>query len=120
MTAVSDQLTVSFVNGETRKIFMSFGLLSRLAAYVGDVSQLSEVHQNFDLQQVLFREVLSVRDEQGTITEEYSIINPNMEMSIESGDVLLEWIGGHLDSFFLKRLHAALKSQKGLMTVTKA
>lgn len=119
MTAqsVPDTLEVSFLDDTPpAKVLMTFGLLSKLAVFVGEIQHLPEMHSDYELQQVLFREVLSVRDNTGTIVKEYKFDQPQMAISVEMAMTLIEWIEGHLTDFFMKRLQATLRLQEKLKT----
>lgn len=107
-------------SGTPIKVFMSFGLLSRLASFVGESTHLPQLFSDIELQNVILSELLSPREEDGTIKTRLDPMSPVIQSSIEEGHRLMTWVSEHLADFFVKRLHATLQMQNRMMTQMKA
>lgn len=106
-------------NGAPRKIFMSFGLLSRLASFVGEDKHLPQLFSDIDLQNVIIGEMLAKRDAEGLIVLKADPMSLEANCTIEEGHRLMEWVSEHLSDFFVKRLHATLKMQERMKATMK-
>lgn len=107
-------------SGQPKKIFMSFGLLSRLAGFVGDDAALPQIFSDIELQNVIVSEILSLRDVDGTIKKRMDPLAEDAMMTIEEGHRLMVWVSEHLTDFFAKRLHATLEMQNRMKSQIRA
>ncbi len=107
------------INGNPHKIFMSFGLLSRLASFVGEDKHLPQLFSDIELQNVIIGEMLSKRDTDGMVVKKADPLSFEASCTIEEGHRLMEWVSEHLADFFVKRLHATLKMQERMKATMK-
>ena len=99
---VSDTIVVT-VDGADRSIFMSYGLLTQLAAVVGSADAVPMVAVNNELRDQFLSTLLVEREKNGTPkTKDFSVLN--VEISVPAAEVLVEWGQAHLLDFFLKAL----------------
>jgi hypothetical protein len=92
--------TLTYLNGDRQEVVMTFGLLNLLSGMVRDVSAVPFIMLDPDLRHQLMIALLSPRDAQGKITDEYNeYLNP---VSLEQAQALLVWVSEHLTDFFLK------------------
>ncbi len=111
MNAQQAHHTISFQNGNEKKIFMSFGLLNQLSAIGGDLTTLPLLQSDPALRDALFALTLSSRNAEGQITKAYNPDAEEFSFSIDQGESLLAWVVAHLQDFFLKRLKCQLELQ---------
>jgi hypothetical protein len=90
------------VNGEDRSIFMSFGLLNDLTSIVGDPGAIASLTLNPDMRNGVLKSALAKRKKSGKIEEEVDI--DDLDVSIKDVEALLDWVSGHVMSFFVRSL----------------
>jgi|GEM_PF-1338766 len=100
------------VNGETRDLFMSFGLLNELCALIPDAHAATQIALNADLRDVALITVLSPRDENGVIPEDKVFNVKTMDIPLDEADKLLDWVSEHILYFFLNALRRVVAAQK--------
>ncbi|RJF78079.1 hypothetical protein D3877_23400 [Azospirillum cavernae] len=88
------------INGKSRDLFMSFGLLNELASLLGDVDRLTELPINHELRTVILKAVLSERTKAGKIVTEADL----SEIDMDPQDVpkILAWVGEWVVDFFIQ------------------
>lgn len=96
-------------------LMMSFGLLNRLSAMVGDLNNLTDIYLVPELQDAILYELLVPRTDQGKPTVPYQMYQFSEGLSPEEGHRLLEWCEAHLTNFFMKRLQAAKALQSRMI-----
>jgi hypothetical protein len=97
---LSDRHTLTYLNGSSHEVVMTFGLLNLLSGLVRDVSSVPFIMMDPELRHQLMIALLSPRDAQGKIGDEYNeYLNP---VSLEEAQALLVWVSEHLTDFFLK------------------
>lgn len=114
-TPLSDHINLQRLGGSELTLFMSFGLLNKLSAMVGDLNNLPDLYLVPELQDTIIYEILVPRDEAGKALQDYKLYQFSDELSTEEGSRLIEWCEAHLTSFFLKRLQAAQHLQQKLI-----
>ena len=102
---MNDKITI-VLNGVSRVVFMSYGLLNRLVRVVSDLPDLSQVMVNPEAQERLLKEILVKRDAEGNPVGPHTL--DELEMSIEDATRLLNWATDHVLTFFVSGL-ATLK-----------
>ena len=96
--------------GEKKSLFMSFGLLNELCRGIGDAQGALQVTANSQLRDFALMVVLSDRDEEGNVVKP---INVNrIEMSIEDGERLLDWVAQHATDFFVRTMERIVTGHK--------
>ncbi|MDD4864777.1 MAG: hypothetical protein PHE38_12300 [Alishewanella agri] len=115
----SPHIEITRLDGSDLTIFMSFGLLNKLSAMVGDLRDLPNIYMVPELQDAMIYEVLVPRTEQGKAIQEYTLYGYSDQLSPEQGEALLKWCEEHITSFFLKRLQAAQALQQRLIQTMK-
>lgn len=105
--ALSETLAVT-VGGESRDLFMSFGLLNELIDIIKDIPELAQVAVNGELRIPVLNSVLAERDATGKIL---TPINP-FTLNISSSDVIAicGWVVAHVLDFFLAALELTLET----------
>lgn len=98
---MSDTIEVS-IDGESREIKMSFGLLNELSRKIGDLDAIPMLAIDPDLRESVLISLLSKRDKKGKITEEFSFFEAGL--TVEDVSNLIDWAGGHVADFFLTSL----------------
>lgn len=99
------------VNEEDRDIFMSFGLLNELTTIVGDPGAAAAITMNPDMRNKILTAALAKRKKSGKIEETVDI--DDLDISINDVEALLDWVSGHVMSFFVRSLRkvAAVNAQ---------
>lgn len=115
----SPNIEVHRLDGSQITLFMSFGLLNKLSAMVGDLRDLPNIYMVPELQDALIYELLVPRTEEGIALKPYKLYQFSDEISPEQGEALLNWCEEHLTSFFMKRLQAAQALQERLIQKMK-
>lgn len=95
---MSESLTVT-VNGEEKKLFMSYGLLNKLAKMVGDANDVSDIYISPDLQAEVLKLALFGKGTPPDLDD--------IDISIGDSDKVINWVGEHTLNFFLRGLEAA-------------
>ena len=90
------------VNGEDREIFMSFGLLNELTTIVGDPGAVAAITMNPEMRNKVLASALAKRKPSGKIEEKVDI--DDVEITIKDVESLLDWVAGHVMSFFVRSL----------------
>ncbi|KVL49962.1 hypothetical protein [Burkholderia territorii] len=104
--------------GEKKSLFMSFGLLNELCRGIGDAQGALQVTANSQLRDFALMVVLSDRDEEGNVVKP---INVNrIEMSIEDGERLLDWVSQHATDFFVRTMERIVMGHKDKESRLKA
>lgn len=113
-----DRLSIT-IDDKVRELFMSAGLLRRLAAYVGGPDGLQNVFTDPSHQILLMVEVLKPRTPNGapaTVAAlapatAYSL--EDFPMSTADGEKMSDWISGHLTYFFINGVLTFKKNLEG-------
>lgn len=111
-TAATPHLVITDLQGKTTTVLMSFGLLNKLSAMLGDLKSLPDIYLVPELQDTILYEILIPRDEFGTPSQPYRLFQFADQLSPDQGQMIIEWVEAHLYDFFLKRLRLA----QGLQT----
>ena len=90
-----------------QKLFMSYGLLSRLTNIVGGADQVPLLAGNVETQEHVILEVFTIRDKK-TITFEPTSLD-ELEVTLDEVSLVLDWVGGHITDFFLKTTLSSIK-----------
>jgi hypothetical protein len=90
------------VNGEDREIFMSFGLLNELTTVVGDPGAIASITLNPEMRNKVLESALAKRKPSGKIEEPVDM--DDLDISIDEAEKLLDWVSGHVMSFFVRSL----------------
>lgn len=85
-----------------RDIKMTYGLLNRLGRIVGGAENVGLVFIDFDIQEVVLVNLLSVYDAKGKVLEKADI--DAVELYPVEVNKLLAWAVEHLTNFFLQSL----------------
>lgn len=90
------------INGDTREIKMSFGLLNNLCRLVGDIDNAAMMTIDPVMRESILVELLSHRDAKGKVKEKIDLDS----LDAAAGDIvdLIDWAGEHVFDFFLKGL----------------
>lgn len=97
---LNDRHTLTFVDGSEKEILMTFGLLNLTSGMVRDISAVPFIMLDAELRHQLMIAILSPRDAQGNISDEYNEYqNP---VTTDEAHALLTWVSEHLTDFFLK------------------
>lgn len=119
----NDRLTVR-VNNEDREIFMSGGLVRRLASITGLLKDYTTLFTNIPVQEQLTIECMRPRKIAGQPVDsslEYTL--DDFEMSTEDMRKLMEWVADHCLHFFLSSATSAtnlvVKNEKPLTNLMK-
>lgn len=109
----SDFITV-YIQGDEgedptpRRIFMSFGMLSRVAAHMGSVDQAPTIATDRDMQESVIKELMTIRDKRGDATSAPTSLE-ECGLSLADAERLLDWASGHVVNFFLRAVEKAQK-----------
>lgn len=97
--ALNRTLTVE-VNGKSRDLFMSFGLLNELATMFGDVDRLTELPTNHELRTEMLKAVLAERTKSGKVTVAADLD----DIDIDPQDIpkILAWAADWVVDFFIR------------------
>lgn len=114
---LSDFIDVTDLEGNTDRVKMTWGMLNLLTSYFTDMGQIEQVNLDSHLQSTLINELVAERDENG------KRINPEknyaLNMSIEEGKRVSDWMLGHLANFFISQLQAQIEASKKLQPVVE-
>lgn len=94
------------VDDTTVEVFMSFGLLNRLTSMVGGSEGVLQLIGDPELQQAVVVEALTIR-KKGEASEVPTLEDINL--TLESIGDLIDWVGGHIQTFLLQRAEKATK-----------
>lgn len=111
---LSDTIVVT-TGGDTREIKMTWGMLTLLASYLTDTGQIENISLDSGLQGTLINELVAERDEDGAKINNRK--NYAMELTMEEGKKVTEWMLEHLSNFFISQLQAQLEATKKLQPV---
>lgn len=101
----SPRVTIT-MDGETRVLFMSYGLLDQLVGIIPDLQRVQDILTDHDMRRRILTETLSTRSPLGDITTAY---NPFVhEVPLMDIHLVLDWVTEHVSDFFLRRLVAAM------------
>ncbi len=106
---LSDTISIT-VDGETRDIFMSFGLLNELTSIIKDPSLVGAVQLNPELRETFLTAILAKRKKSGKIEE--AIDFDDIDISVGDVERVLPWAQEHVLSFFVR-------SFRNIQTVTE-
>ena len=97
-----DRITVE-VAGESRTVFMSYGLLGELSKLVGGVEMIPSLSFDAALGGAALELMLASRDKRGKITntEDASVVP--FDFPVEQAESLINWAGAHLLDFFVRQ-----------------
>lgn len=93
------------IDGTTRELKMSFGLLNELVGLVGNAAYVGAIPIDAELSRAVLRTVLAKRDAAGMIVEEPNL--HEMDLAIPETMALFHWVMGHTLDFFLNALETA-------------
>lgn len=93
------------VDGESREIKMSYGLLDELARVIGDVDSIGGFSLVPEMREAVLNAVLAKRDHKGKIVSPVNFFE--IDLDTETANAILDWVAGHVLDFFLKRLTTA-------------
>lgn len=100
-----------------RQIKMTYGLLQKLASRFNDLGQVENLSLDYNLQNDLINEVLAERDENGQ--REIPLKDYSLELSLDEGKALMDWISGHIIDFFISQLQAQTKAAEKLQPLVE-
>lgn len=91
------------VNGQEKEVFMSAGMIRRLASISNELEDISSIYLDPDVQERCLVHLLVDRDNRGVPTEEPTKLSMMaFEMEPDDADKLAQWVGDHLMAFFIK------------------
>lgn len=90
------------VNGEDREVFMSFGLLNELTTIVGDPGAIASLTLNPEMRNKVLAAALAKRKKSGKVEETIDI--DDVDITITDMENVLDWVSGHVMSFFVRSL----------------
>ena len=90
-------------------------MLTLLASYLTDTGQIENISLDSGLQGTLINELVAERDEDGAKINNRK--NYAMELTMEEGKKVTEWMLEHLSNFFISQLQAQLEATKKLQPV---
>lgn len=96
-----ERITIT-TDGAEREIFMSFGLLNHLTTIVGDPARVASIPLNPELRREVLESVLAKRKPSGKLEEKIDL--DDVDISIADVETLLDWVSGHVMSFFIRSL----------------
>lgn len=101
------------VNGKSRDLFMSFGLLNELIRLIGEVERVSLAPVDHDLRNSLLKAVFAERSKAGRVTQEVDLD----DLDIDPMDVpkVLAWVTHWVIDFFIQSGEAV----KGVFVATQ-
>lgn len=111
---LSDTIVVT-TGGDTREIKMTWGMLTLLSSYFRDMGQIENLNLDSGLQNTLINELVAERDDDGVRINNRK--NYAMEMTMEEGKKVSQWMGEHLSRFFISQLQEQLETTKKLQPV---
>ncbi len=91
-----------FHTSAKQEIFMSYGLLNRIAKLVGKVESVGLLLVDTNIQAAVLCIVLSTYDAKGKLVEEVDA--ESIMLTPDEAVSLIVWVTEHLTSFFLKNL----------------
>lgn len=95
------------VQPNVKRLFMSFGLLNRLASLIGGVDGVPLLAENTDLQRQVLLEVFTEREK--GVPRYIPDSLDEIEVSLDDIIIILDWVGGHVLNFFLNSTEAVLR-----------
>jgi hypothetical protein len=99
------------VNGTSRELFMSFGLLNEICRGVGDMQGAIAIPTNAELRDYALIVVLSERNaETGEVEKACNL--RTLDIPVDEAEELLIWISEHTTDFFLRTMERVVKTQK--------
>lgn len=119
-----DRITI-MVNGVGRELFMSAGMIRKIAMIAGEYEDFSVVYLDALAQERCMIELLVERDERGKPKEDTKDLTlMAFEMSTHDADSLAKWIGDHIVNFFISGAMSMKNSveaqQKVFQTLTQS
>lgn len=113
---LSDVIIVT-TGGDTREVKMTWGMLTLLSGYFRDLGQIEQLNLDSNLQNKLINELIAERDEDG------ERINPRknyaLELSMDEGKRISNWMMEHLSRFFISQLQAQIETAEKLQPVVE-
>ena len=103
---MKDTFELKTATGETKEIHMSYGLLDVLCRTVGEMDGAALLALDNDIRAQMIIEILSERDEKGSVTTPISPFS--IKFPLEQVSEMLGWAQEHIFDFFVK---AATKSR---------
>ncbi|PZP71766.1 MAG: hypothetical protein DI590_05760 [Methylorubrum populi] len=93
------------IDGETREIFMSFGLTNEIAHLVGGVEGIPDLSFNQTTAMAALELVLARRDKRGNILPPAEGEDPVVPYNLdpEVAEEILDWAGNHALDFFVRQ-----------------
>ena len=88
------------VNGKSRDIKMSYGLLNELSVTIGSVDALGNMPQDHELRKKVLEAILADRSPGGRVTLKVDI--EDIDIDLDDIAKLIGWASEHLIDFFLK------------------
>lgn len=112
--ALSDVIQVT-TGGDTREVKMTWGMLTLLSGYFRDMGQIEQLNLDSGLQNTLINELIAERDEDGVRINDRK--NYALELSMEEGKRISNWMMEHLSRFFISQLQAQIEATEKLQPV---
>lgn len=100
MSEKLDRTLTLEINGKSRDLFMSFGLMNELASMFGDVDRLTELPVNRELRTAVLKSVLAERSKSGKILAEADL--DDIDLDPQDIPTILAWVGGWVVDFFIR------------------
>ena len=86
---------------------MSYGLLNECLRIVGSIERVSIIGVNHELREAVMMTVLPKRDTDGQVIEKLNLFT--LPVSQEDVHAVLEWVGAHVISFFMKQIKSVVR-----------
>lgn len=105
------------IDGSTKEIFMSFGLMNAITRIIGDVDNVTSLVTDHDARDKILTELLADRSKAGKIIEKFEI--DDLPLDYEEVIKLITWSQEHMVDFFMKSLTGVKKiveDNKGRIT----
>ncbi len=98
---VSDTILIK-QDGESRELFMSFGLLNELVRLFDSPDRVNTIAADHDLRNQVLKSSLAKRTNTGKPTHPVDL--EDVEISIDDVENVLEWSSAHVLGFFIRSL----------------
>lgn len=99
-------LTIT-IDGESRDLFMSFGLLDTLSRIVIDPSRIAAIFTEPDLREEILKAALAHRRKSGKVESEIDL--EDTDISIKDVENVLQWVADHVMDFLLRSLRKVVE-----------
>ncbi|RWM90011.1 MAG: hypothetical protein EOR84_22645 [Mesorhizobium sp.] len=105
-------------DGETREIFMSFGLLNEITTMMGEPATAASVYFAPELRERVLLAALHQRSKTGKIQELLASLD-DVDISISDMEELLAWEVDHAIGFFARSMERVVKTKGALEDLTR-